>query len=80
MGPGAAAGVEQAQQRAALRRALARLPVAWREVVELHWFEELSYPELARRLGGTPGAARIRAHRAYQRLRELLAQEHTDEA
>ncbi|MBW2463078.1 MAG: RNA polymerase sigma factor [Deltaproteobacteria bacterium] len=55
-----------------VHRALAALPVAQRTVVELHWFGGLSFGEIAERLGATPVAVRLRAHRGYRRLRESL--------
>ena len=69
-------GPIEAQQRAVrLREALACLPKSQREVVELHWFEEMPFAEVANIVGATEGAVRVRAHRAYKRLEELLRQE-----
>ncbi|HEY8945289.1 MAG TPA: RNA polymerase sigma factor [Polyangiaceae bacterium] len=62
-------------------RVEARQSVSWameylsaeqREVIELHWYEGLSFPEVARRLGIGAVAAKVRAHRGYSRLRALL--------
>lgn len=55
-----------------LRRALAELPDASREVILLHWYEGLSFKEIAHLLGSTQSAVKVRAHRAYKALRELL--------
>jgi RNA polymerase sigma-70 factor (ECF subfamily) len=55
-----------------VREALGRLPEAQRAVVHLHRYEELSFAEIGRALGISEGAARIRAFRAYDRLRALL--------
>lgn len=55
---------------ALLERALACLPEAAREVIWLGRFEFPSYRELAGALGCTPGAARVRMHRA---MKELMA-------
>jgi DNA-directed RNA polymerase specialized sigma24 family protein len=41
--------------------------------VLLHWYEGLSFPEIARILRASESAVKVRAHRAYQRLREFLA-------
>jgi RNA polymerase sigma-70 factor (ECF subfamily) len=57
----------------ALEEALMKLPVDQREAVVLHKLQELSFDEIATALGITVGAAKVRAHRGYQRLRELLA-------
>lgn len=56
-----------------LRAALDQLPEAQREVIVLHWFEGLSFREIAEVVGGTQTAVKVRAHRGYTRLRELLA-------
>lgn len=66
--------VERRQRAQMLRAALDRLPASQRSVVELHWFEERPYAEVAEIVGSTEGAVRVRAHRAFQRLRELLGE------
>lgn len=63
---------EQRQRAARVRAALASLPEAQREVIELHWFEESPYEEIARILGASVAAVRVRAHRGYERLRQIL--------
>jgi RNA polymerase sigma-70 factor (ECF subfamily) len=55
-----------------VREALAALPREQREVIELHWFEQLSFQEIAAIVGATSGAARVRAHRGYTTLRARL--------
>lgn len=55
-----------------VRRALAQLPEAQREVIILHWFEGLSFAEIADIAGAGRSAVKVRAHRGYKRLRELL--------
>lgn len=56
----------------ALQDALMQLPMEQREAVVLHKLEELSFEEVATALGITVGAAKVRAHRGYQRLRRIL--------
>ena len=56
----------------AVRRALARLPEAQREVVLLHYYEGLSMHEVAQAVGASRAAVKVRAHRAYKVLREIL--------
>ncbi len=56
-----------------VRAALERLPEPQRVIVHLHRFEEMSFADVGRVLGISEGAARVRAFRAYARLRELLA-------
>jgi RNA polymerase sigma-70 factor, ECF subfamily len=55
-----------------LGSALASLPEAQRDALELRVVEELPYQEVARRLGCTETAARIRVMRALGRLARLL--------
>jgi len=56
----------------AVEDALARLPPDQREAVVLHKLQELSFEEIAAALGISAGAAKVRAHRGYERLRQLL--------
>ena len=60
---------EQVRQ---LRTALTKLPVGQREVIELHWLEGLSFQEVATVVGATRSAVKVRAHRGYARLEEIL--------
>ncbi len=55
-----------------VRGAIDRLPENYRNALLLHDIEGLEYPEVARQLGLTLNAARIRIHRARQALRKLL--------
>jgi len=38
----------------------------------LHWYEGLTFSEIASVVQASESAVKVRAHRAYQRLRELL--------
>lgn len=69
--------MEKALRVQGLRDALAALPAGQRQVVVLHWFDEKPFSEVAQVLGLSEGATRVRAHRAYARLREILAQDET---
>lgn len=69
--------VEQAdlvikENAAALREALSTLPAGQREVIELHWFEGFSFPEVAEIVGASLSAVKVRAHRGYKVLRAQL--------
>lgn len=57
----------------AVEAALQRLPAQQREAVLLHQMHGLTFPEVASAIGTTVGAAKVRAHRGYQRLKFLLA-------
>jgi len=64
----------------ALLAAIAELPASLQSVVELIAVDDLSPAEAARVLGISPGAARVRYHRARRQLRTtvpLQAQEVT---
>lgn len=55
-----------------LTRALRALPAGQRQAVELLHVRQLSVAEAAARLGVTPGALKVRAHRGYRALRVIL--------
>jgi RNA polymerase sigma factor (sigma-70 family) len=56
----------------AVHRALEQLPDKLREAIVLHRFEGLSFSEIAEIEGVSPVAVRVRAHRGYEQLRDLL--------
>jgi RNA polymerase sigma-70 factor, ECF subfamily len=56
-----------------VRRAVDALPESQRVVIHLNRFEDMTYAEIARVLGTTEGAVKLRAFRAYGALREKLA-------
>jgi RNA polymerase sigma factor (sigma-70 family) len=64
---------ERAENERAVRRALDQLPPDHREVIVLHWFEGLSFPEVSAIVGASVSAVKVRAHRGYVALRKLLA-------
>jgi RNA polymerase sigma-70 factor (ECF subfamily) len=70
---GGPAGQEWVDARRSVVWALERIPSDQREVIELHWFEGLSFPEVAQYLGIGVAAAKVRAHRGYNHLRGLLS-------
>ena len=49
-----------------------KLPVAYREVIYLHYYEEQSIKEIAHVLGCTQAAVSIRLSRARKKLRSML--------
>jgi RNA polymerase sigma factor (sigma-70 family) len=55
-----------------VHRALDGLLDNQREVIELHWFQDLGYDEISERVGASEAAVRVRAHRGYERLRDAL--------
>lgn len=68
----AALGAARVDARRTLGRALSELPPDQREVIELHWFDGLDFPEVAQVVGASVSAVKVRAHRGYVRLREAL--------
>jgi RNA polymerase sigma-70 factor (ECF subfamily) len=64
-----AAGTER---DAEIQRALSELPEGYRDVVALHYHQDLGLHEIAARLATTESAVRSRLHRARSRLRAIL--------
>jgi RNA polymerase sigma-70 factor (ECF subfamily) len=58
---------------ALVHQAIVQLPESQREVIHLHRFEGLTLEQIAQVLGTTEGAVKLRAFRAYERLRQQLA-------
>ncbi len=56
-----------------LSRELQRLPAKDREVLLLSYFEGFGHRQIAAVVGSTPGAVKVRAHRARRTLRDRLA-------
>lgn len=65
-------GQERSDAAREMERALLTLPVEQREVIELHWFGGLSFPEVAEAVASTVAAVKVRAHRGYVALRARL--------
>jgi len=68
----ASAEVEREEARALVRRSIDELPEAYRTVLLLRDIEGWENDELARHLGVSVNAAKLRVHRARQALRTLL--------
>src|SRR3989442_9394731 len=64
--------VERCEREAALHRALARLPVKYREAVVLRHIEGMEFHEIGRVLAIAAGAAKVRAFRGREMLRRIL--------
>jgi RNA polymerase sigma factor (sigma-70 family) len=67
-----ALGAARVEARRTLQRVLGDLPDDQREVIELHWFDGLEFPEVALVVGASVSAVKVRAHRGYVRLRQAL--------
>ena len=70
--PSALSRLESEQTRAFVREQIDRLPEDYRNVLLLRDIQDLDTDETATILGITPGAAKVRLHRARQALRSLL--------
>jgi RNA polymerase sigma-70 factor (ECF subfamily) len=66
--------LERDEQARSVEQALLQLTPEQREVFVLKHVEELSYDEIAARVGTGVPALKMRMHRAYDRLRELLGE------
>lgn len=64
--------MERKDVAAKVRQALDALPESQRVVVQLHRYEEFTFEEIASMIGSTEGAVKLRAFRAYEKLREYL--------
>ena len=67
-----AGALEQAEQSAAVRSAIAALPADLREAIVLFEYEQMSHAEIADAVGATPKAVEARIYRAKEKLRVLL--------
>ncbi len=57
-----------------VQAALAAISESYREVIILHRFHDLGFVEIAKMLGTTEGAVKLRAHRGYLALRQALGE------
>jgi RNA polymerase sigma factor (sigma-70 family) len=64
--------LEQQDDRARMQAALQALSEGQRDVIVMHWFQDLSFPEVAEILGLSVSAVKVRAHRGYKKLRVVL--------
>jgi len=65
--------IERAELGKRVREALDLLPESQRAVIRLHRYEGLTFDEIGKVLHSTEGAVKLRAFRAYERLRKHLA-------
>ena len=62
------------QQRSQLDGYMARMDGDYRRLIELRFFDELSYEEIARKLAIPLGTVKTRIHRARERLCRLITE------
>jgi RNA polymerase sigma-70 factor (ECF subfamily) len=70
--PSATVSIDQDARDRAVRKAVDALPPSQRMVVHLHRFESMTFAEIGKALEVQEGTVRVRAFRAYKKLRELL--------
>ena len=56
-----------------VRAAIGALPDDQQQVILLHWYAGLTFEEIAKVVGASGTAVRVRAHRAYEKLRGALS-------
>ena len=66
---------ERARHREEIRRGLDQLPHGQRDAIVLHWFGGLTFEEVGQVVGAKTSAVKVRAHRGYAKLREILSDE-----
>ena len=64
--------LEKKERAAAVRDAIAALPVELREAIVLFEYEQMSHAEIAATVGATPKAVETRIYRARDKLRTVL--------
>ena len=77
-GPDVERGLERSERDCALRKAVGRLQPDLQETVALHYFQDLSFREVAAVLGVPPGTVKSRINRALRSLRTLLESTEAD--
>jgi RNA polymerase sigma factor (sigma-70 family) len=63
---------EQEDERAVMRGLIAQLPDNQAIVVTMRFYQDMDGPSIARKLGMTDNAVRVRLHRGLERLEQLL--------
>lgn len=67
------------ERLALVEAALAELPPACRELIDLHYRQRKPYAEIATLLGRSEGSLRVQAHRCVRRAGELVRRRMTSE-
>lgn len=67
--------LERKEDALLVRRALSSLPAEQRQAIELHWLEERPFAEIAKIVGASVSAVKVRAHRGYKRMRAYIETE-----
>ena len=54
------------------------LPVKYREVLQLHYYQDLSIQEISNALGIPPGTVKTRVYRGHDKLKKILSKDRGD--
>lgn len=73
-GPSADERLEKKEAHEGLSKAILRLNDRDREILILSRFQELKYAEISELIGISPGAVKVRVHRAVQELKQIYLQ------
>ena len=71
--------IEQREEKAELMRTIQKLPTVFREVILLHYYQDLGIAEIAQLLNLPEGTISSRLSRARKKLESLLKEEATGE-
>lgn len=66
--------MERKERHALVREAVSKLKEAYRSLIELRYFNELSYEEIAQHMSIPLGTVKARLHRAKSMLNQLMVQ------
>ncbi len=66
-----AKALELKESHEILIESMGKLPLAYREVIELYNFQGFTYREIAQATSSTEGAVRVKAFRAIQKLKQI---------
>jgi RNA polymerase sigma-70 factor (ECF subfamily) len=67
--------VERDEKTAKVQQALAQLNEIDRQIVILHYFEDMTQIEVARVIGVKEGNIRVKTHRVLKKLKEIIGEE-----
>jgi RNA polymerase sigma factor (sigma-70 family) len=67
--------IVELEERSEIGAAVLSLPIHYREIILLYYFEEMSTPEIAELLGESDSTVRTKLRRAREKLKPLLQQQ-----
>ncbi len=67
-----AGDIDRRDENKRLKAAMAKLNEVDRQIIVLHYFEEMSGAEIAKVVGTREGALRVRTHRIIKKLKDLM--------